>query len=154
MKKTLLMLGLFSLLSLGLIASGAYAAGTMGKSRLMTLNSMDLIGASVKGSSGKVIGIVDEVMVDNGGHAFAVINHGAADLYGEGGVNTPVPLEALRISRTKSGQEIVFLKMDREHLDFAPFLDPTQANNREYEANIYEYYGIRPYWTEESGCSK
>jgi sporulation protein YlmC with PRC-barrel domain len=130
------------------------AAGTMGKSGFMELNSLNLVGASVKGSGGKLIGIVDEVMVDSRGHAFAVINHGAADLYGDGGVNTPVPLEALRISQTKPGKDIVFLNMDREHLDFAPFLDPTKTNNRQYEASIYEYYGLQPYWTENGAYAK
>ena len=134
------------------IRSGA--AGTIGKGRFMELNSLNLVGASVKGSGGKLIGIVNEVMVDSGGHAFAVINHGAADLYGDGGVNTPVPLEALRISQTKPGKDIVFLNMDREHLDFAPFLDPTKTNNRQYEANIYEYYGLQPFWTENGAGVK
>ena len=130
------------------------AAGTIGKGGFMELNSLNLVGASVKGSGGKLIGIVNEVMVDSGGHAFAVINHGAADLYGDGGVNTPVPLEALRISQTKPGKDIVFLNMDREHLDFAPFLDPTKTNNRQYEANIYEYYGLQPFWTENGAGVK
>ncbi|HUL29685.1 MAG TPA: PRC-barrel domain-containing protein [Thermodesulfobacteriota bacterium] len=154
MNKTLWMFALVSLLSLGLVVSSSHAASAMKKQGFRDLNSMDLIGASVKGSSGKLIGVVSEVMVDNGGHAFAVINHGDYDLYGDGGVNTPVPIEALRIYETKAGKEVVLLNIDTEHLDFAPFLDPTQMKNREYEANIYEYYGIRPYWDETNSCSK
>ena len=122
--------------------------GSARKSGLMELNSLNLVGASVKNSHGKLLGIVNEILVDSDGHAFAVINHGDYDLYGESGVNTPVPLEALRISQIKPGKESVVLNIDREHLDFAPFLDPTKTNNRQYEASIYEYYGLRPYWTE------
>ena len=145
---------LVSFLSLGMVVSNSHAAGKMGKRGFMEFNSMDLIGASVKGSHGEVIGIVNEVVVDTEGHAFAVINHGDYDLYGDGGVNTPVPFEALRISQTKSGKENLVLNIDREHLDFAPFLDPTQMSSRKYEASIYEYYGIQPYWTEANNCSK
>ena len=133
------------------------AVRTMGKGGFMELNSLNLIGASVKNSQGQLLGIVNEILVDSGGHAFAVVNHGDSDLYGDGGVNTPVPFEALRFSRTKSGNESVAFKteqMDREHLDFAPFLDPTKTNNRQYEASIYEYYGLRPYWTENGASTK
>ena len=137
------------------IRSGA--ARTMGKGGFMQLNSLNLVGASVKNSRGKLLGIVNEIWVDSGGHAFAVVNHGDYDLYGDGGVNTPVPFEALRFYRTKSGNESVVFKteqMDREHLDFAPFLDPTKTDNRQYEASIYEYYGLRPYWTENGVSTK
>jgi len=145
---------LVSLLSLGLAVSNSHAKGSMGKQGFRDLNSMDLIGASVKGPHGEPIGVVKEIMVDTGGHAFAVINHGSEDLYGDGGVNTPVPIEALRIHETKSGKERVVLSISREHLDFGPFLDPTQMKNRGYEASIYKYYGIQPYWEETNNCSK
>jgi len=117
-------------------------------------NSSDLIGAPVKDSHGEPMGIVDEVRADSGGHAFAVINHGDYDLYGESGVNTPVPFEEIRISQGKGGQDIVFLKTDMEHLDFAPYLNPLKTHSRQYEANIYEYYGIQPYWTRSGELSK
>jgi hypothetical protein len=154
MNKTVLMLALVSFLSVGLLVSNSYAAGTSGRSGFMMFSSSDLVGAAVENSCGKVVGIVNEVMVDSGGHAFAVINHGDYDLYGESGVNTPVPFEELRISQTKGGQDIVFLKMDMEHLDFAPYLNPLQTNSRQYEANLYEYYGIAPYWTQSAESSK
>jgi hypothetical protein len=131
------------------------AAGTMGKSRFMEVNSFDLVGAAVENSCGKVEGIVDEVMVDSGGHAFAVVNHGDYDLYGDSGTNTPVPVQELRIVTTKGGQYAVVLKTDMEHLDFAPYLSPLTKINRQYEASIYEYYGIQPYWrTNEAELSK
>jgi hypothetical protein len=122
-------------------------SGTPVKGAFMEVDSRDLVGAAVENSCGKVIGIVNEVMVDTRGHAFAIINHGDYDLYGDGGVNTPVPIQELQISKTKAGQDIVFLKTDTEHLDFAPYLNSFQTNSRQYEANIYEYYGIQPYWT-------
>jgi hypothetical protein len=145
MNKTVLMLAMVSVLSIGLLVSNSYAAGTAGRSGFMMVNSYDLIGATVKDSHGEFMGIINEVMVDSGGHAFAVINHGDYDLYGDSGVNTPVPFQELRISQTKSGRDIVVLKTDMEHLDFAPYLDPLTTVNRRYEARIYEYYGIQSY---------
>ncbi len=129
-------------------------SSTARKKSFMNLNNLNLVGAAVENSCGKVIGIVNEVMVDSGGDAFAIVNHGDYDLYGPGGVNTPVPLRELRISRTKEQQEIAFLKTDMEHLDFAPYLNPVKKENRQYWAGIYEYYGIQPYWTQNGGLSK
>jgi hypothetical protein len=154
MEKTALMLVLVTFLSLSLVVSSLYARSAMGKRGFNIFDSKDLIGAPVKDSRGQLLGIINEVMVDSRGHAFAVVNHGDDDLYGEGGVNTPVPFEALRIYRTKSGAESAVFTMDAEHLDFAPFLDSTKIGNRQYEADIYGDYGIQPYWTESSSCSK
>jgi ribosomal 30S subunit maturation factor RimM len=154
MNKTVWMLMLVALMSLGLIVSNSYAAGTTGRSGLMIFNSYDLIGATVKDSHGELMGIVQEVMVDSGGHAFAIVNHGDYDLYGVSGVNTPVPFQELQISQTKGGQDMVVLKTDMEHLDFAPYLDPTKRFDRKTEANIYEYYGIQPYWPQGSTAAK
>ena len=151
MKKTLLVFVLVSVLSLRLLASNSYAAGTMGRSGFMMFDSSNVVGAPVKDSNGKMVGFVDEVMVDSGGHALAVIYHATAAaedpfLYGDG-ENTPVPFQELTISKAKGGQEAVLLKTDLTHLDFAPYLDPLKMESRQYEASIYEYYGIQPYWT-------
>jgi len=154
MNRTGFILVLVSFLCLGLVASNSYAAGTTGKEKLMTFNNNDLIGVSVRDSHGEYLGIVNGVMIDSGGHAFAIINHGDYDLYGDGGVNTPVPFEALQFSQTKSGKDHIVFKMDTEHLDFAPYLDPAKSFDRQREANIYEYYGIQPYWTENGMSPK
>ena len=153
-KTTIYMLALVSFLSLGLVNSNSYAAGTTERSGFIMFNSSDLIGAPVKDSHGELMGIVNEVMVDSGGHAFAIVNHGDYDLAGSGGINTPVPFQKLQISQTKAGQDTVVLKTDMEHLDFAPYLDPLKMTSRQYEANIYEYYGIQPYWTQSGELSK
>jgi hypothetical protein len=154
MNKTLFMLALVSFLSLGLVASSSYASGTMGRSGFMMFNSSDLVGAPVKDSHGELMGIVNEVMVDSGGHLFVIVNHGDYDMTGPGGINTPVPFQELRIYRAKTGQDTVVLKTDMEHLDFAPYLDPFKMDSRQYEANIYEYYGIAPYWTRSGELPK
>ena len=147
MNKTVYMIALVAFLSLGLVASNSYAVSTMGKGSFMTFDSQNLIWASVRDSAGEFLGIINEVMIDSGGHAFAIVNHGDYGLYGEEGANTPVPFEALRISQTKSGVDKVVFKMDAERLDLGPYLDPTKPFNHQREAEIYLYYGIEPYWT-------
>ena len=154
MNRMIPLLALVSLLSLGLVVSVSYAGAPMGNGGFMTFNSIDLIGVPVENSYGGFLGIVDGIVIDSDGHAFAIVNHGDYDLYGPGGANSPVPFAALRISETKSGREDIVLNTDTEHLDFAPFFDPMQTNDRQKEANIYLYYGLQPYWTEGGACSK
>ncbi len=102
MKKTLFF-GLVTVLALGLVAANSFASQKMGRSGFKMLDDSALVGAAVENSCGKVVGIVNDVMIDSGGHAFAIVNHGDYDLYGEGGVNTLVPFEELRMSRTRGG---------------------------------------------------
>ena len=148
------MVAVVVLLSFGLAGSASYAASPVAKSGFMTFNSSDLIGAPVKNSQGRFLGLVNGVMIASDGQAFAIVNHGDYDLYGSGGVNTPIPIAALRISETKSGKEMIVLNSDTEHMDFAPYLDPTKTNNPQYEASIDEYFGIQPSWNEKGACSK
>ncbi len=143
-----------ALLSIGLVASASYAKSPMGRSGFMTFDSFDLIGIPVKNPQGRLLGLVNGVMIGSDGQAFAVVNHGDYDLYGEGGVNTPVPIAALRISETKSGKEMIVLNTDTEHMDFAPYLDPTENHDRQYEASIDRYFGIQPTWNQAGAWSK
>lgn len=126
------------------------SASPMEKGEVLFVDSRDLIGAPVRDPKGEVIGLVNSLLLDSGGHAFAIINHGSNEEYGEGGRFTPVPFEALQVSRSTSGENLVALAMNEEQLESAPFFDPTETQNRQYEANIYRYFGIQPYWTEEN----
>jgi hypothetical protein len=143
-----------SLLSIGLVTSVSYARGPMAKSGFGIFDSFDLIGVPVKNSHGEFLGLVNGVMIDSHGQAFAIVNHGDYDLYGPGGVNTPIPIAALQISETKSGKERIVLNTDTEHMDFAPYFDPTKTKDPQYEANIDRYFGISPNWAEGGRSSK
>jgi len=153
MYKTYLV-ALVMLLSVGLVASASYARDSKEKSGFMTFDSYDLIGIPVKNPQGRFLGLVNGIMIGSDGQAFAVVNHGDYDLYGPGGVNTPVPIAALRISETKSGKEQIILNTDTEHMDFAPYLDPTKSHDRQYEANIDRYFGLQPSWAAEGSFPK
>jgi hypothetical protein len=145
---------LVALLSVGVVASASYARISSGKSGFMTFGSYDLIGVPVRNSQGRFLGLVDGIMIGSDGQAFAIVNHGDYDLYGPGGANIPVPIAALRISETKLGKEKIVLNTDTEHMDFAPYLDPTRSHDRQYEANIDTYFGVRPAWGLEGSSPK
>ena len=147
MSKTIKMLALVPCLVLALVVSNTYAAASAGNSGFKVFNSRDLIGAIVKNSCNKEVGVVDEIMVDSAGHAFAVVNHGDYDLAGSEGIDTLVPFEAINIHPVKEGLDTITLKTDMEHLDLGPYLNPLKKFTPRDEANVYEYYGIQPQWT-------
>jgi hypothetical protein len=152
MNKTIYLLAFVSLLAFGLTASDAYAGSAMGQGGFGSFDSRDLIGAVVRDPQGEVVGLVSQVWVDTGGHAFAVLNHGSDEYYGEGGGYTPVPLEALQITEPMAGQVSAVLNSDEKRLEAAPAFNPVASNGRQYEADVYGYYGIQPYWTQSDEC--
>ena len=148
------LVALVALLSIGVVASVSYAKDSMGKSGFMAFDSYDLIGVAVRNPQGRFLGLVNGIMIGSDGQAFAIVNHGDYDLYGPGGVNTPIPIAALQISETKNGKEKIVLNTDTEHLDFAPYLDPTKSHDRQYEANVDRYFGVSPSWGLEGSSLK
>jgi hypothetical protein len=103
MKKSVSIFALVLFMSLGLVASNSFASGTRERGGFMMLDSSNLVGAPVKDSHGELMGIVNGVMIDSGGYAFAILNHGDYDLTGETGINTPVPFQELRIVKARGG---------------------------------------------------
>jgi hypothetical protein len=138
------LLGMVSLLILGMTGSVSYANGVTEKSDSMTFNSMDLIGAPVQDQEGHPIGVITMLQIDSGGRALAIINHGDHDKYGEGGRLTPVPFDALKLSG-ETGKVDVVLNIDEDQLEAAPFFDPTKSDSR-YAGDVYRHYGIQPSW--------
>ena len=83
MDKKIYGLALAAFLAFGMVASGAYAGSGMDKGGFMSFDSRDLIGAVVRDPQGEVVGLVSQVRVDTGGHAFAVLNHGSDNTTGK-----------------------------------------------------------------------
>ncbi len=153
MNKKIYGLAVAALLAFGLVASSAYAGSGMDKGGFTSFDSRDLIGAVVRNPQGELVGLIDRVWVDTEGHAFAILNHGPDDYYGEGGGYTPVPIEAFRITEPMAGEVKVVLNSDEKRLESAPAFNPVEStDHRQYEADIYTYYGIQPYWTQSEEC--
>lgn len=151
MKNLSIITAMIFLLSLGAFVPRAFASTQTTNGSYMTFNTDELVGSPVRNPQGALLGIVDGIMIDSEGHAYASVNNGDADLCGSGGVDTPVPIAALQISKQNSGQAKIVLNTDMEHMDFAPFLNPLRIDNIQYDANIYRYFGVQTHW---GNCSQ
>jgi ribosomal 30S subunit maturation factor RimM len=150
MKRAALFTAVVFFVSFGAFAPSVFASTHMAKRSYKTFNARDLMGATVRNPKGTVLGMVDGIMIDHEGHAYAIVNHGDYDLFGSEGVDTPVPVAALQISKSDSGQAKIILDMDTEHMDFAPFLDPVKIDNIHYDADIYGYFGVQTHWNDSA----
>jgi len=147
MKKSMIVLAVFSILSFGL-AAHSHA--------LTMLDGTKLVGAMVKARDGVDLGrIFDVVIASEGDAGFAIVDQvvppGAeGDLWG--GHVVAVPFSALTISKGNSrGLRVVF-NADKEKFYEAPdapsvfFQNGGQVSPQEV-IQIDRYFGVEPYWT-------
>jgi sporulation protein YlmC with PRC-barrel domain len=112
--------------------------------RLLTAGS--IVGDRVRNEKGETLGKIDELMVDleNGKIHYVVLASGG--FLGIGDKLFAIPLNAMRVDGPN--KEFV-LNVDKEMLERAPGFDKNNwpdFTSREYEAQIYNYYGSVPYW--------
>jgi hypothetical protein len=62
-----------------------------------------------------------------------------------------VPFSSLRISKGGSDLTLAVLKADKEKFYEAPSWGERNLANRQQAASLDRYFGVRPYWTEETG---
>jgi hypothetical protein len=140
-KKVYMVAGL-AFLVVALASFGVYARGMMGKSQSLSCDRTDLLDTLVKDSSGGLIGIVYRVEND-GGQSFAIINHGLNREYGEWVRYTPVPVGALKITKSNHLMTVVLNKTEKQ-LEAAPIWDPKKMNDHTFETKIDRYFGTQP----------
>jgi sporulation protein YlmC with PRC-barrel domain len=110
------------------------------------LSTTELIGDSVVNRAGENLGKIEELMLDleKGRVAYAVLSFGG--FMGMGEKLFAVPFEALKLD---AGREHFTLDVDKDKLKNAPGFDknhrPT-ASDRTWGAEIYNFYGYKPYW--------
>jgi hypothetical protein len=150
MKKQLVMLTVFLALSLGL-ATGPLAR-SMGQSGFPIYETSKLIGATVRSWDGVRLGEIFDLVVDSQGHAdFAIVSQASFEEFP--GRLVAVPFSSLRISQGGSDQTLVVLKVDKEKFYEAPSWGDKDLANRQQAASLDRYFGVQPYWTEETGKS-
>jgi hypothetical protein len=138
-----------SLMTVGFVASNWYAVGPEGNGGFMTF---DMFGVPIKNPAGEFLGSITDILMDDTGHnVFAITNIGSHYEYGESGGLTAIPIAALKISETKPSKIHSVLNSTEMKLETAPIFDPTKIDNPRYEAQIYKYYSIQPYWTASHG---
>jgi len=110
------------------------------------LSTNAVIGDTVVNRAGENLGKIEELMLDleKGRVAYAVLSFGG--FLGMGEKLFAIPFEALKLDGSR---EHFTLDVDKEKLKNAPGFDknhPPQASDRTWGAEVYKFYGYKPYW--------
>jgi len=108
-----------------------------------TSDVSNLTGKTVKNFQGDDLGTISEFVKGPEGHiAFAMLNYRATD-------NTR-KIIALPIGALSCGKQSCVLNASRETVTTTPpFVSMDDLAKMRTAANIYFYFGVHPYWTEE-----
>jgi sporulation protein YlmC with PRC-barrel domain len=110
------------------------------------ISATAVIGDKVVNRTGESLGKIEELMLDleKGRVAYAVLSFGG--VMGLGEKLFAIPFEALKLDATR---EHFTLDVDKDKMRNAPGFDkknPPQASDRTWGAEVYKFYGYRPYW--------
>jgi sporulation protein YlmC with PRC-barrel domain len=110
------------------------------------LSTNAIIGDSIVNRTGENLGKIEELMLDleSGRVAYAVLSFGG--FLGMGEKLFAVPFEALKLDASR---EHFTLDVNKDKLKNAPGFDknhPPQASDRTWGAEVYKFYGYKPYW--------
>jgi hypothetical protein len=137
-------------LVLGLGFAMGSQASPMGQSGLRIYDTTKLIGRTVKSPDGVTLGRIFDLVVDSQGHVdFAIVSQPGFEEFP--GRLVAVPFNSLMISEGRSQQAHVVLKADKEKFYEAPSWGDRNLADRQEAASLDRYFGVSPYWTEETG---
>ena len=110
------------------------------------LSATAVIGDNVVNRAGENLGKIEELMLDleKGRVAYAVLSFGG--IMGIGEKLFVIPFEALKLDASR---EHFTLDVDKDKLKNAPGFDmnhPPQTSDRTWGAEVYKFYGYKPYW--------
>lgn len=110
------------------------------------ISTTAIIGDNVVNRTGESLGKIEELMLDleQGRVAYAVLSFGG--VLGMGEKLFAIPFEALKLDATR---EHFTLDVDKDKMRNAPGFDkknPPQAADRTWGAEVYKFYGYKPYW--------
>lgn len=110
------------------------------------LSTTAIIGDTVVNRAGENLGKIEELMLDleKGRVAYAVLSFGG--FMGLGEKMFAIPFEALKLDASR---EHFTLDVDKDKMMNAPGFDknhPPQAADRTWGAEVYKFYGYKPYW--------
>ncbi len=139
MRKITLAIVLVSSLIVGYAVASSMAYGMTSKSG----KTSELFGASIKTPQGDDLGTITDVVTGPEGRvAFAVLTYWISD---DTQKRVAVPFSALSCE----GQNCV-LNASKDTLDSAPtFVSEDDLVEPRLAEDIYRYFGVQPYWTEE-----
>jgi sporulation protein YlmC with PRC-barrel domain len=110
------------------------------------ISTTAIVGDKIVNRTGESLGKIEELMLDleKGRVAYAILSFGGA--MGLGEKLFAVPFEALKLDATR---EHFTLDVDKNKMRNAPGFDkknPPQASDRTWGAEVYKFYGYKPYW--------
>jgi sporulation protein YlmC with PRC-barrel domain len=121
-------------------------SNTTVETRPNVLSTSAIIGDAVVNRTGENLGKIEELMLDleKGRVAYAVLSFGG--FMGMGDKHFAIPFEALKLD---TNREHFTLDVDKDKLKNAPGFDkshPPKVADRVWGAEIYKFYGYKPYW--------
>jgi hypothetical protein len=142
MRKIIIVTALVLALTFGYAVAQSMAHEKMSKSGEKAEVSK-LLGTSIKNPQGEDLGTIADVVTGPEGHvAFAVINYWISD---DTQKRIAVPIGALSCE-----EQNCVLHASKDTLDSAPtFISEDDLAGRKLAEDIYRYFGLQPYWTEE-----
>ncbi len=107
------------------------------------LHTSTLMGDTVQTSNGEAVAQVNDFVIDfsNDQVVYSVLS----DVGGTEGRMVAVPFSEL----SKSGGNLVTLRISKERLLDSPAFTETDMTNLRYADSVYRYYGVQPYWEEK-----
>jgi sporulation protein YlmC with PRC-barrel domain len=148
MKQILSIIGVLSILTLGLPVATGYTSESNLKGWDRSYQSSEVIGLWVMNHQGRYLGRVQDLVFDPDGHViFAIIGYTRFNwrLIGENSV--AAPFNALVYER-HAKQPVVRVDISLEKFQSAPRFTKADLMDRQREAEVYRYFGQQPYWTE------
>jgi sporulation protein YlmC with PRC-barrel domain len=126
-----------------LIGTAAYA-----KEKGNSYELRDLLWSRVENLRGEYLGIVSNFVIDSKGQVSLAIIDRSSTKANEPEKSVAVPFSALS---WKSKGDYFVLNIGRLMLaDSPPFNKDKDLSNRAFTAKVYEFYGLRPSWTEKA----
>jgi sporulation protein YlmC with PRC-barrel domain len=102
----------------------------------------DIRHRKVVDASGKDIGEVDALLIDEKEEKVRFMRVASGGFLGMGKEKVLIPIEAI----SKIERDVVHVDQTRERIAGAPNYDPQLVDDRPYYTGLYGYYGYQPYW--------
>ncbi len=148
MNRILSIITVFSILSLGFVASSQ--ANSMAQRGFTTYETTHLVGLTVKARDGVQLGQIFDLVVDSNGHVdFAIVSEPGFEEFP--GRFVVVPFSSLMISKGKSDKMSAVFNGDKEKFYEGPDWGNEKLSDPKQAASVDRYYGIQPYWTGAAG---
>jgi sporulation protein YlmC with PRC-barrel domain len=147
MRKSIMILAVTAILSLGLLVASSHA-NEMTVTAWNTYEVSHLLNYRVVNHQGEYLGRIKDFLTDSDGHiAFAIVTR--PGFLGIRGKPVAIPFDALSF---RSERNEFVLDMSRQQFASVPnYNKKADMENPAWAANTYRHFGVEPYWTEDGG---